>query len=268
MHPPSLPSSKYWIVLLAACMAFVAASAQGSHPSDATFTALEGVRDSVMASTSSAIETVDTTVRSMQGEGASKVPERWKDEFKAFAAAEHGHAPSAGGIVVTGSSSIARWDELDATRPSRNVVRRGLGGARMTDCVDLVDRLVLAYRPSGVVLYAGENDLAEGASPEQVLAAFVQFATRVHEALPQARIVVLSIKPSPSRRDLLPLVRRANALIEGYAETRDHLQFVNIYTPMLDAEGQPRADLFGADGLHMNAAGYAVWRKALERHLG
>lgn len=40
-----------------------------------------------------------------------------------------------------------------------------------------------------------------------------------------------------------------------------------MYTPMLDADGQARAELFGKDRLHMNAAGYALWRDIVRPYL-
>ena len=40
----------------------------------------------------------------------------------------------------------------------------------------------------------------------------------------------------------------------------DKLAYVDVFTPMLDAAGQPRRELFLEDGLHMNASGYAIWR--------
>jgi len=36
---------------------------------------------------------------------------------------------------------------------------------------------------------------------------------------------------------------------------------------MLDAEGKPREDLFIADRLHMNRAGYDLWRRTIAPYL-
>jgi lysophospholipase L1-like esterase len=49
------------------------------------------------------------------------------------------------------------------------------------------------------------------------------------------------------------------------AETaRDSLQaYVDVFTPMLNARGQPRPELFLADSLHMTRAGYLLWRALL-----
>ena len=43
--------------------------------------------------------------------------------------------------------------------------------------------------------------------------------------------------------------------------------FIDIATPMLGADGQPRAELFLGDRLHMNRAGYALWREIVAPYL-
>jgi lysophospholipase L1-like esterase len=42
------------------------------------------------------------------------------------------------------------------------------------------------------------------------------------------------------------------------------LQYVDVFTPMLDASGQVRRELFVEDGLHMNARGYSIWRGLIQ----
>ena len=37
--------------------------------------------------------------------------------------------------------------------------------------------------------------------------------------------------------------------------------FVDVWTPMLDQDGMPRAELFLKDQLHMNDSGYEIWNK-------
>lgn len=195
---------------------------------------------------------------------------RWQASLDAFADADRRQAPSAGGVLFVGSSSIRLWDGLEQAfaSPSRAVVlKRGFGGSRMADCTALVDRLVLPYRPRLVVVYAGDNDLAEGRTPQQVLESFGGFVERVRQALPDTRIAYLSIKPSPLRAALLPAVRETNALIAGFARETPNLDFIDVFTPMLDDAGRPRAELFRDDALHLNEAGYALWRQVITTHL-
>lgn len=204
-----------------------------------------------------------------RGQTSVPVPARWKDSFDAFSAADERHAPAAGGVVFVGSSSIRLWDNLEEDFQALPVVvKRGFGGSRLSDCSDHVARLVLPYKPKLVIVYAGDNDLAEGATPEEVLASFKRFVEGVHTALPATRIAYLSIKPSPLRAPLMAQARAANQLIRDYAVGVPALDYIDIYSKMLDAAGQPRAELFGPDRLHLSRAGYALWRQEIAAHLG
>jgi lysophospholipase L1-like esterase len=40
--------------------------------------------------------------------------------------------------------------------------------------------------------------------------------------------------------------------------------YVDVATPMLGADGEPRPELFIVDGLHMSAEGYALWTTVLK----
>lgn len=193
---------------------------------------------------------------------------RWQASFDAFAAEDRAQAPRPGGVLFVGSSSIRLWDGLESafsTEPT--VIRRGFGGSRLSDCTRFLDRLVLPYRPRLIVLYAGDNDLAEGATPEEVLASFQAFVDGVRRTLPDTRIAFLSIKPSPLRRALVGAARTTNALIAEHVRLGRNLDYIDVFSPMLDAEGRPRAELFGADALHLNARGYTLWKSVIARHL-
>ena len=190
-------------------------------------------------------------------------PTRFEAEIRAFEAADRASPPPLGGIVFIGSSSIKYWSDVAADFPGLPVLNRGFGGSTIADVVYYVDRILIPYRPRLVVLYAGDNDLAEGRTPERVLSDYRAFVARLRSAWPEARVVYISIKPSPSRRAYIDRVRETNQRIRA-AIARDSLQaYVDIFTPMLDATGQPRPELFLADSLHMTRAGYLLWRASL-----
>lgn len=200
--------------------------------------------------------------------GAQRAPaDAWDADMQRFAAADRAQPPVPGGIVFTGSSSIRMWSGLAGDFPGRNVLNRGFGGSTIADVTRHVDRIVTPYRPRTIVLYAGDNDLAAGATPAQVRADFDAFVQAVRERLPAARILFISIKPSPSRAALLPAMREANALIRAAAKRWKDVGYVDVFTPMLDAQGRPRAELFLDDRLHMNRAGYALWTSILAPQL-
>lgn len=193
---------------------------------------------------------------------------RWKAELDAFAAADRQQLPAPGGVLFVGSSSVRMWTGLEYTFPEQSVViRRGFGGSRLSDCADLVHRLVLPYRPRLVVLYAGENDLTEGAGPQDLLSHFVRFVKQVQTAQPNTRIAYLSIKPSPSRLAHMMTMREANLLIQTHVLAHDDLDYIDVHTAMLDNDGRPRAELYVRDQLHLSAEGYGLWRQIVSAHL-
>ena len=190
-------------------------------------------------------------------------PTRFEAEIRAFEAADRASPPPAGGIVFVGSSSVKNWTDVAADFPGLPVLNRGFGGSTMPDVVYYEDRVVLRYHPRLVVLYAGDNDLAEGRTPEQVLAAYRAFVVRLRSVLPRTRVVFVSIKPSPSRRAYMEGARMANRRIRAEIARDSRQTYVDVFTPMLDSTGQPRAELFGPDSLHMTRSGYRLWRRLL-----
>lgn len=187
----------------------------------------------------------------------------WEDTLATFAAADLKHKPEPGGVLFVGSSSIRLWDNLESQFADARVIKRGFGGSRLSDCVKLMDRLVIKYRPRSVLLYAGDNDLAEGSTPEEVLARVKAFADGVHHRLPETRVTFISIKPSPARRALVGKARAANRMVREYADAHPQVDYIDVFTPMLTADGTPRRELFRADALHLNDAGYALWRSII-----
>lgn len=191
----------------------------------------------------------------------------WERDMQRFAAEDAAHPPPSGAVLFVGSSSIRLWDTLTQDFPGVATINRGFGGSEIRDSTWYADRIVVPYAPRTIVFYAGENDLDSGRSPQQVRDDFRAFVRRVRSELPRTRIVLVSIKPSPLRAAQLPAQRQANALLREEVAKTKNAAFVDVATPMLGADGRPRAELFGEDRLHMNAAGYAIWRERITPHL-
>jgi lysophospholipase L1-like esterase len=203
----------------------------------------------------------------MLATAALATPDQWTADIDKFTAADAAQPPLAGAVVFVGSSSIRLWDSLAADFPAITAINRGFGGSELADSVFYADRIVIPYRPRLVVLYAGENDIRAGKSPETVLADFQAFRAKVHAALPKARIIFLALKESPSRAQVRPQVLAANRLIAADCATDPRCTFVDVATPLLDAAGNYRLELFRDDKLHLKPAGYAIWTRVLAPHL-
>ena len=190
-------------------------------------------------------------------------------EIEAFERADRTNPPPKDAVLFVGSSSIRLWKTLPQDFPGLKVINRGFGGSQVADSVRYADRIVLPYHPRVVVLYAGDNDLAAGKSPQQVLADFESFVGKVHTALPDTPVLYLSIKPSVARWHLIDKIREANRLIEqsAAAGSGGKVVYVDVFTPLLTPDGKPRPDLLVADGLHLNAEGYKLWTPIVREHI-
>jgi lysophospholipase L1-like esterase len=192
----------------------------------------------------------------------------WQSTMDAFAAADLKRRPDSNGVLFVGSSTIRLWRNLaEDFREQPVVINRGFGGSTLADCEHFARQLVLQYRPARVLIYAGDNDLAMGRSPAQLVETFARFTAAIRAELPQTRIAYISIKPSPSRAALLPAIRETNRLIADHLRQLDNADYIDTHTAMLTPDGQPRPELFLPDMLHMNASGYALWQSVIAPYL-
>jgi lysophospholipase L1-like esterase len=190
---------------------------------------------------------------------AVAAPEKWKEAIDKFTQADAVTPPPHDAVLFIGSSSIVKWTSLAKDFPDVKVINRGFGGSELADSVAYLDRIAIPYHPRVVVVYAGDNDLNAGKSPEAVASNFAAFCAKIHAALPQTRIVFIGIKPSPSRWKIHEKMEQANALIAAQCAQDKRRVFVDVWKPMLDAKGEPRPELFQPDMLHMKPEGYAIW---------
>lgn len=194
---------------------------------------------------------------------AARNPAFFEPAIVAFEEADRASPPSPGGIVFVGSSSIRFWRTLDADMAPLTVLNRGFGGAHFSHVLHNASRVVVPYAPRAVVVYVGDNDIAAGKPAESVVDDYRAFVALTRGALPEVEIYFLSIKPSELRWALWPEMSRANVEIEAITQGDPALHYIDVATPLLDAKGEPREDVFVLDGLHLNATGYAAWTEVV-----
>lgn len=191
---------------------------------------------------------------------------RWEPAIRAFEKQDAEHPPPKNGVLFVGSSSIRVWD-LNESFPEKGYINRGFGGSQIADSIAFLDRLVINHEPRVVLMYAGDNDIAAGKTPEAVASDFETFQKKLHAKLPKTRIMYIAIKPSLKRWNLYPQMAEANRLIAEHCDSDERLTYLDIVTPMLGDDGKPIPDLFREDGLHLNRKGYEVWTGVVSKHL-
>ncbi|HKJ68839.1 MAG TPA: SGNH/GDSL hydrolase family protein [bacterium] len=202
--------------------------------------------------------------------GAQKVtgqPDRWESAIQAFEAQDEQNPPPEGAVLFAGSSSIRGWESLQQDFPFVQVIQRGFGGSEMEDLLYYADRIVLPYKPAVIIVYEGDNDIANGKSPDRVFADFRRFVEKVHAALPDTRIGYIAIKPSFARWNLIEEMAEANQMIREFTLWRSNLEYIDIFSSMLGLDGKPRKELLIEDGLHLTPAGYHLWTEMVTPYL-
>jgi hypothetical protein len=194
-------------------------------------------------------------------------PSRFAGEIENFHKMDKNSFPPSGCVVFTGSSSIRFWKTLENDFRDYCVLNRGFGGSEISDVNYYFDDVVTEYKPQMVVLYAGDNDLAAGKTPENVFNDFKIFLDKMISISGPVPLIYISVKPSPSRWHLKDSSLKLNMLISQYCQNRENVIFVNIFEDMLGANGRPISELYIQDSLHMSGKGYELWQRKITPYL-
>jgi len=190
---------------------------------------------------------------------------RFYDEIAAFKKQDSIHFPPKNAILFVGSSSFRKWTDVQSYFPNHTIINRGFGGSTLPDLIHYIPDIVWPYHPKQIVIYCGENDIAEDTTitPMQILNRVKTVLKLIREKYPTIPVDYVSIKPSPSRVQWLSKMKAANQLIQQYLKTQANTKFVNVFDAMLNKDGTINQSIFLNDELHMNANGYHIWQKIL-----
>ena len=195
-------------------------------------------------------------------------PHRFEAAVMTYESADKTNSPPSNAILLVGDSQFYRWKTVHEDLPGYTIINRGIDSFEMSDLLYYADRLVLPYQPRLIVLHVGGNDVHAGRATTNILAEFKAFVARVREKLPQVPIAFTSITPGPSRWSEAPQRKEANQAIKDYVASQPGLLYIDLWDAMLTPDGQPRQDLWVADGVHPNHDGYLVRVKIMRPLLG
>ena len=192
------------------------------------------------------------------------------NDIQQFKKQDRIHFPAKQQILFVGSSSFTKWTDIQDYFPSYPIINRGFGGSSLTDVIHYADDIIFPYQPKQIVIYCGENDLAgedTTVTSHIVFDRFKQLFVSTRQHLPNVAIAYVSMKPSPSRKHLLPKMEVANTLIKKYLSKQNNTAYIDVFHKMFNKDGTIINDIFIADNLHMNAKGYAIWQKIIAPYL-
>lgn len=191
------------------------------------------------------------------------------NEIAAFRKQDSIAMPPKKAILLVGSSSFRLWDNWQDYFPGRKMINRGFGGSSLPDVIRYADDVIFKYRPKQIIIYCGENDFAasDTVSVPTVVERFKTLFGMIRAKYKRVPVAFVSMKPSPSRQKFLTKYVAANAAIKDFLAAQKRTAYIDVYTPMLQPDGNVMTDIFKADNLHMNAKGYAIWKQVMELYL-
>ncbi len=167
--------------------------------------------------------------------------------------------PAAGGscsLWFVGSSTMHKWTTLPTDMAPWRAYNRGVNGATIQAVRQMFANEVSRERPRAIVLYLGDNDIADGLGTDTVVAelrGIIAIKRRLYGNTPT---FVISIKPSPGRIAFAEQQRSYNRQAAGIASDASDIVFVDVARQFL-VNGRP-GDFYAPDGVHLNAAGYTI----------
>ena len=189
---------------------------------------------------------------------------RWRYTVGGFLLEDEIVGDRTGQVVATGSSIMRYWDHsIHRDFAPLPIISRGFGGSNMNDLLVYLDEIVLKHKPRAVIIYEGDNDIAQGVPVTDVIDTFEKVIARILDDNAEARIYLISVKPSIARETLWREMVEVNQGMQAMAEQKDNVFYIDVAASMLTSNGSRNPDLYVSDGLHMSQAGYDVWREVV-----
>lgn len=183
---------------------------------------------------------------------------KWEKAVAAFEEADHKSPPPKGAALFVGSSTIVRWKTLAEDFPGTAVLNRGFGGNQIKDSTHFAERMIFPYEPSMIFLRAGGNDINAGWPAADVFEDFKAFVAKMRSRFPDVPIAFIGLSPTIKRIEQIAEGNKLNDLVAAWCKTQKDLIYIDTRDMSLGSDGKPRADLFVADMLHFNEAGYKL----------
>ena len=168
-------------------------------------------------------------------------------------------------VVFFGDSITDIW-KLDESFPGKHYINRGIGGQTTPQMLVRFREDVIDLHPAVVVVLAGTNDIAGNTGEETLEQIEDDYASFSELAKANGiRVIFSSVMPinNYNQRALWFWLQRSPEKILALNEwlkkyCADHgLVYLDYFSAMVDARGMLKAELT-EDGLHPNAAGFAV----------
>ncbi|MGB9746136.1 MAG: GDSL-type esterase/lipase family protein [Bacteroidales bacterium] len=193
----------------------------------------------------------------------------WEKDIRALEHLDSIETDPENAILFTGSSSIRLWNTIQEDMSPWKVIRRGYGGAKLSDFAVYASRIIYPHNPSAIVIFIA-NDVTGSPTdktPHEIDALVKSIHRTIRAKFPSVPIFWIEITPTPSRWSAWPRIQKANRKIQSFCQHHKNTWFIQTSGAFLTPELQPRPELFINDQLHLNHEGYLLWSSIIKDNL-
>ena len=174
-------------------------------------------------------------------------------------------------IIFLGNSitDYCEWAELFQ---NANVKNRGISGDVTDGVLERLDE-VTESQPAKIFIMIGINDLSRGKTEEYIFNNYKKIVNRIKNESPKTKIYIQSILPVNEARgkyknhtNKTKNVISLNKQLKAFAEKTPDVQYIDLFSAFAD-KNQRLAFKYSLDGLHLNGAGYLVWKSIIDKYV-
>lgn len=159
-------------------------------------------------------------------------------------------------LLFIGSSTIYNWENIEETFSNFKCVNNGISGSTIQDLIEKKEQLVFSYNPKYLIIYYGDNDLYQF-DKQEYLKKFQTIFKEISIRRKNTKILILSIKPSPARKEKHEEYNKLNKIISEYCKTNKSFHFIDLWNKLKGNE------FYLEDQLHLSKKGYEVLNTAV-----
>ena len=169
-------------------------------------------------------------------------------------------------IVFIGDSLTDGYD-VNAAFPNYIVANRGIGGDTTSGVIKRMKVSIYDANPKLVVILIGANDVLSGRSDNYILNNCSKIIDMIQQHCPNTKILIQSFYPlSSDWADAAATMKRLNPEMIEIAE-RYGCTYVDVYSALLDENGEYLNPAFTEDGVHLNNKGQAAVTEVLSPYI-
>lgn len=171
------------------------------------------------------------------------------------------------GVVFYGDSIVQGYDINKYIPEINDKYNCGIGGFTSETLLWICDEAVVKYKPSLVYISVGTNDLGNTnmRSPREIALNIEKLIRLVRGNLKEVKIIIASTTPcdenkqGPKAGKYLRTnfnISIVNKEIKNICNRYEDVEFIDIYSTLLDKISGNIKDIYTTDGLHLTEKGY------------